>query len=279
MAARRSAGDASIHGRHLVHPLSPDGARRATGLAMLTATAFFFGGAMVAGKVAVAEVPPVHRRGGAVRDRGAILLFALRLAWPALNRGSSRPRRPRPADHRGAGIERRAPATTSSSSTACGWPRHRCLDDHPRPGADREHRPRGRRPARPADPHCRHRPGDCGIIGVLLVVDPSGSIGANRLPATLFVGCAVLFGSYFLISRVAGAGSARSASASTARSARRSSSCRWPWPRAGSQAARGRPSTRGSRSASSPCWRRSPPSSSSTRACAGWACRAQPRSR
>ena len=38
--------------------LSPDAARRATGLAMLTATAFFFGGAMVAGKVAVAEVPP-----------------------------------------------------------------------------------------------------------------------------------------------------------------------------------------------------------------------------
>ena len=41
---------------------------------------------------------------------------------------------------------------------------------------------------------------------MLLVVDPSGSIGADRLAGdALFVGCAILFGSYFLISRVAGA--------------------------------------------------------------------------
>ena len=42
--------------------------------------------------------------------------------------------------------------------------------------------------------------------GVLLVVDPSGTIGRDRLIGdALFVGCAFLFGSYFLISRVAGA--------------------------------------------------------------------------
>ena len=42
--------------------------------------------------------------------------------------------------------------------------------------------------------------------GVLLVVDPSGAISSDRLIGdALFVGCAILFGSYFLISRVAGA--------------------------------------------------------------------------
>jgi drug/metabolite transporter (DMT)-like permease len=41
--------------------------------------------------------------------------------------------------------------------------------------------------------------------GVLLVVDPSGAIHRDRLIGdALFVGCAILFGSYFLISRVAG---------------------------------------------------------------------------
>ena len=70
--------------------LSPDSARRATGLAMLTATAFFFGGAMVAGKVAVAEVPP-FTVAAARFAIAAVLLFALRLAWPSLNRGSTRP--------------------------------------------------------------------------------------------------------------------------------------------------------------------------------------------
>ena len=70
--------------------LSPEGARRATGLAMLTATAFFFGGAMVAGKVAVAEVPP-FTVAAARFAIAAVLLFALRLAWPSLDRGSTRP--------------------------------------------------------------------------------------------------------------------------------------------------------------------------------------------
>ena len=57
---------------------------------MLTATAFFFGGAMVAGKVAVAEVPP-FTVAAARFAIAAVLLFALRLAWPSLNRGSARP--------------------------------------------------------------------------------------------------------------------------------------------------------------------------------------------
>ena len=79
--------------------LSPEGARRATGLAMLTATAFFFGGAMVAGKVAVAEVPP-FTVAAARFAIAAVLLFALRLAWPSPQSRLDAPGRPRPADHR-----------------------------------------------------------------------------------------------------------------------------------------------------------------------------------
>ena len=184
--------------------LSPEGARRATGLAMLTATAFFFGGAMVAGKVAVAEVPP-FTVAAARFAIAAALLFALRLAWPSLNRGSARPRvRDLPimaalALSASAGYNilflnglRLAPATDASMiipglapivSTVLAAI---VLRD---------------RPTRTAVAGLA-----IAAVGVLLVVDPSGSLGADRFVGdALFIGCAILFGSYFLISRVAGA--------------------------------------------------------------------------
>jgi drug/metabolite transporter (DMT)-like permease len=184
-----------------IFPLAPDTARRVTGLAMLTATAFFFGGAMVAGKVAVAEVPPFTV--AATRFAiAAVLLFALRLALPSLNRGSAAPRvRDLPviaglALSASAGYNilnglRLAPATDASMiipglapivSTVLA-----ALVLHDRPT----------------------RTALVGLaaaaVGVLLVVDPSGPVDGGRLAGdALFVGCAILFGSYFLISRVAG---------------------------------------------------------------------------
>ena len=184
--------------------LSPETARRATGLAMLTATAFFFGGAMVAGKVAVAEVPPFTVAASRFAI-AAVLLFALRLVWPALDRGSARPG-PRDlpiiaglALSASAGYNvlflnglRLAPATDASMiipglapivSTVLAAI---VLRD---------------RPTRTALVGLA-----IAAVGVLLVVDPSGVLGGDRLIGdALFVGCAVLFGSYFLISRVASA--------------------------------------------------------------------------
>ena len=187
-----------------VPQLSPDAARRATGLAMLTATAFFFGGAMVAGKVAVAEVPPFTV--AATRFAiAAALLFGLRLAWPSLNRGSAAPRlRDLPiiaglALSASAGYNilflnglRLAPATDASMIIPGLAPIVSTVL---------------------AAILLRDRPTRTALVGlgvagvgVLLVVDPSGTIGRDRLIGdVLFVGCAFLFGSYFLISRVAGA--------------------------------------------------------------------------
>jgi drug/metabolite transporter (DMT)-like permease len=184
--------------------LSPDSARRATGLAMLTATAFFFGGAMVAGKVAVAEVPP-FTVAAARFAIAAALLFGLRLAWPSLDHGSARPRvRDLPiiaglALSASAGYNilflnglRLAPATDASMIIPGLAPIVSTVL---------------------AAIVLRDRPTRAAVagqalaaVGVLLVVDPSGSIDRDRLIGdALFVGCAVLFGSYFLISRVAGA--------------------------------------------------------------------------
>jgi drug/metabolite transporter (DMT)-like permease len=170
---------------------------------MLTATAFFFGGAMVAGKVAVAEVPP-FTVAAARFGIAAMVLFAIRAAWPALDRGSARPRRSDLPIIAGLALSasagynilflnglRLAPATDASMiipglapivSTALAA---LVLGDRPT------------------------RTALVGLvvaaIGVLLVVDPSGQVNGDRLIGdALFVGCAVLFGSYFLISRAAG---------------------------------------------------------------------------
>lgn len=185
--------------------LDTDAGRRATGLAMLTATAFFFGGAMVAGKVAVAEVPP-FTVAAARFAIAAAALWALRRAWPSLDRGSSAPRLADLPIIAGLALSasagynilflnglRLAPATDASMiipglaplvSTALAA---LVLKDRPT------------------------RTALLGLVvaaaGVLLVVDPStGGIGGGRLIGDLlFVGCAVLFGSYFLISRAASA--------------------------------------------------------------------------
>ncbi len=176
---------------------------RMVGLAMLTATAFFFGGAMVAGKVAVADVPPFTV--AATRFAiAAVLLAALRSAWPALDRGSSRPRIGDLPVIAGLALSasagynilflnglRLAPATDASMiipglapivSTALAAVVLR-------------------------EPTTRATMIGLALaaVGVLLVVDPSGHVdGARLLGDALFVGCAILFGSYFLLSRAAG---------------------------------------------------------------------------
>jgi drug/metabolite transporter (DMT)-like permease len=175
---------------------------RTVGLGMLTATAFFFGGAMVAGKVAVAELPPFTV--AALRfGIAAAALYGLRRAFPSLDAGSSPLRR---ADlpivaalalSASAGYNilflnglRLAPATDASMiipglapivSTALAAI---LLRDRP----------------------TRRAVIGLGVaaLGVMLVVDPSGHLDGGRiLGDLLFVGAAVLFGSYFLISRVA----------------------------------------------------------------------------
>jgi drug/metabolite transporter (DMT)-like permease len=184
--------------------LSPDAARRATGLAMLTATALFFGGAMVAGKVAVAEVPPFTV--AATRFAIAtVLLFALRLAWPSLNNGSARPR------------VRDLPIIAGLALTASAGYNILFLNGlRLAPATDASMIIPGLAPIVStllAAVVLRDRPTRTALAGlaiaaagVLLVVDPSGAIDANRLLGdALFVGCAVLFGSYFLVSRLAGA--------------------------------------------------------------------------
>ena len=184
--------------------LSPDGARRATGLAMLTATAFFFGGAMVAGKVAVAEVPP-FTVAAARFAIAAVLLFALRLAWPSLNRGSTRP-----------GVRDLPIIAALALSASAGYNILFLNGLRLSPATDASMIIPGLAPIVStvlAAIVLHDRPNRTAIIGlavaavgVLLVVDPSGSIAADRLAGdALFVGCAILFGSYFLISRVAGA--------------------------------------------------------------------------
>jgi drug/metabolite transporter (DMT)-like permease len=184
--------------------LSPDTARRATGLAMLTATAFFFGGAMVAGKVAVADVPPFTV--AATRFAiAAILLYGLRLAWPSLNRGSSAPR------------ARDLPVIAGLALSASAGYNILFLNGlRLAPATDASMIIPGLAPIVStvlAAIVLRERPTRTALVGlavaasgVLLVVDPSGAIGADRLVGdALFVACAVLFGSYFLISRVAAA--------------------------------------------------------------------------
>jgi drug/metabolite transporter (DMT)-like permease len=184
--------------------LSPEAARRATGLAMLTATAFFFGGAMVAGKVAVAEVPP-FTVAAARFAIAAVLLFALRLAWPSLNRGSARP-----------GVRDLPIIAGLALSASAGYNILFLNGLRLAPATDASMIIPGLAPIVStvlAAIVLRDRPTRTALIGlaiaaigVLLVVDPSGSIGANRITGdVLFVGCAILFGSYFLISRVAGA--------------------------------------------------------------------------
>jgi len=181
-----------------------DRARRATGLAMLTATAFFFGGAMVAGKVAVVEVPPFTVAASRFAIAAA-LLFALRLVWPSLDRGSSRPRMADLPIIAGLALSasagynilflnglRLAPATDASMIIPGLAPIVSTVM---------------------AEVFLREHPSRMAIVGlalaaagVLLVVDPSGAIDPSRLVGDgLFVGCALLFGSYFLISRKASA--------------------------------------------------------------------------
>jgi drug/metabolite transporter (DMT)-like permease len=184
--------------------LSPEAARRATGLAMLTATAFFFGGAMVAGKVAVAEVPP-FTVAAARFAIAAALLFALRMAWPSLDRGSARPR---VAD---------LPIIAGLALSASAGYNILFLNGlRLAPATDASMIIPGLAPIVStvlAAVVLRDRPTRTAIVGlgvaalgVLLVVDPSGAVDAGRLAGdALFIGCAILFGSYFLISRVAGA--------------------------------------------------------------------------
>lgn len=184
-------------------PLSPDAARRATGLAMLTATAFFFGGAMVAGKVAVAEVPPFTVAASRFAI-AAILLFALRLAWPSLNRGSARP-----------GMRDLPIIAGLALSASAGYNILFLNGLRLAPATDASMIIPGLAPIVStvlAAVVLRDRPTRAAVaglviaaVGVLLVVDPSGAVDAGRIAGdALFVGCAVLFGSYFLISRVAG---------------------------------------------------------------------------
>ena len=184
--------------------ISPEGARRAIGLAMLTATAFFFGGAMVAGKVAVAEVPP-FTVAAARFAIAAILLYALRLAWPSLNRGSEPP-----------GVRDLPIITALALSASAGYNILFLNGLRLAPATDASMIIPGLAPIVStllAAIVLRDRPTRTALVGlavaavgVLLVVDPSGSIGGDRLIGdALFVGCAFLFGSYFLISRVAGA--------------------------------------------------------------------------
>jgi drug/metabolite transporter (DMT)-like permease len=181
--------------------LSPEAARRATGLAMLTATAFFFGGAMVAGKVAVAEVP-AFTVAAARFAIAALALYALRRAWPALDRGSQRPR---PAD---------LPIMAGLALSASAGYNVLFLNGlRLAPATDASMIIPGLAPLVSmglAAVVLRDRPSATALIGlvvaaggVLLVVDPSSAAldGQRLIGDLLFVACAVLFGSYFLISR------------------------------------------------------------------------------
>ena len=178
-------------------------ARRLTGLAMLTATAFFFGGAMVAGKVAVADVPP-FTVAAARFAIAAIVLLVLRSLWSGLNRSSERPRlKDLPII---AGL-----ALTASAGYNILFLSGLALA----PATDASIIIPGLAPvvtAVLAAAIFREIPTRAAAIGlavaatgVLLVVNPSGELSPSRLQGDLrFVGCALLFGSSFLVSRAAG---------------------------------------------------------------------------
>jgi len=179
-----------------------DRARRATGLVMLTATAFFFGGAMVAGKVAVVDVPPFTVAASRFAIAAA-LLFALRLAWPSLDRGSARPR-----------VADLPIIAALALSASAGYNILFLNGLRLAPATDASMIIPGLAPIVStvlAAIFLREHPSRTAIVGlavaasgVLLVVDPSGAIEPSRLAGdALFVGCALLFGSYFLISRKA----------------------------------------------------------------------------
>jgi drug/metabolite transporter (DMT)-like permease len=192
----------SLTGTTTARDATSDRSRRLTGYAMLTATAFFFGGAMVAGKVAVADVPPFTVAAGRFAI-AAVLLFLLRAAWPALDRTSVRP------------TLRDLPILLGLALTASAGYNILFLTGLAQaPATDASIIIPGLAPIVTATlaailfREFPTRAAGIGLVvaalGVLLVVDPSGRLSAARLQGdVLFIGCAFLFGSYFLVSRVA----------------------------------------------------------------------------
>ena len=174
-----------------------------TALAMLATATFFLGGAMVTAKVAVADVPPMTV--AATRFALAtLLLLTIRRVWPALDSIRVSPRVADLPVLLGLGLTaavgynillltgvRLAPAadaaligpavgTVVSTAIAAAFMRERV------------------RPLAVAGL-------GLSIGGVLLVVSPDGALDLRRVTGDLlFVGCGALWGTYLVISRIAG---------------------------------------------------------------------------
>ena len=174
----------------------------ALGVGMLAAASAFLGGAMVTAKVAVADVPPVTVAASRFA-LAALILLALRAAVPRL-RGSTN--RPRLAD---------LPLIAGLGLTAAaGYNLLLLTGVRLAPASDAAMIGPAVAPIVStglAAVILRDRPTRVGLIGmavslvgVALVMTPTGALGADRLLGDLiFVGAGGLFGSYLVISRVA----------------------------------------------------------------------------
>jgi drug/metabolite transporter (DMT)-like permease len=174
-----------------------------TALVMLATATFFLGGAMVTAKVAVSDIPPMTV--AATRFAlASLLLLSIRRVWPALDSIRVAPRLADLPVIVGLGLTaavgynillltgvKLAPAadaaligpavgTVVSTAIAAAFMRERV------------------RPLAVAGL-------GLSIAGVLLVVSPDGAIDLRRVTGDLlFVGCGALWGTYLVISRIAG---------------------------------------------------------------------------
>jgi drug/metabolite transporter (DMT)-like permease len=177
--------------------------RPGTALAMLAAASFFLGGAMVTAKLAVTDIPPMTVAASRFA-LATVLLLSIRRLWPALDTMRLAPRLADLPVLLGLGLTaavgynillltgvRLAPASDAAMiGPAVGVVVSTAI----------------------AAAFMRERPRPLGvaglgvsIAGVLLVVSPDGALDLRRVSGDLlFIGCGALWGSYLVISRIAG---------------------------------------------------------------------------
>lgn len=177
--------------------------RTGLGMAMLATASFFLGGAMTTAKVAVADVPPLTVAASRLA-LATLLLLVLRALVPALHRGATRPRLGDVPLILGLGLTASAGYNILLLTGVQLAPASDAAMIGPAVGPIVS--------TAIAAAFLRERPQRVALLGlalsiagILLVVGPGGSVDARRLTGDLiFVGCGAMWGSYLVLSRLAG---------------------------------------------------------------------------